>query len=312
MKGKEIAILFFIISVLVFYIFSEKKEKVHYTLPEIGTFKKDDISKLILKKKDREILLIKKNDRWYVGEKRYPADKTKVNRMLETLSELTLTALVSESGNYTLYELDDEHRIDVSAYRGEKLLRKISIGKPAPSYRHTFVLIGDDKRVYHAKGNFRYEFDKDVAQLRDMIVLSFNEEITEVTFKKGKKELKIVRTEAPVSEEKEQEEKREKEKWQTEDGKIANSEIIREIIDTLSNLRCDKFIDDKKKEDFSSPVYEVILKGVNVYTISIFDKEKEENRYPAITSYSDYPFYLSEWKVKKIMKDFDEILKSSS
>jgi len=309
MKGKEIAILFFIISVLVFYIFSEKKEKLHYTLPEIGTLKKDDISKLILKKKDREVLLIKKNDRWYVGENRYPADKTKVNRMLETLSDLTLTALASESGNYTIYELDDEHRIEVSAYRGERLLRKVSIGKPAPSYRHTFVLIGDDKRVYHAKGNFRYEFDKDVTQLRDMIVLSFNEEITEVKFKKGKKELKVVRTEAPVSEEKGQEEK---EKWQTEDGKIANTEIIKEVIDTLSNLRCDKFIDDKKKEDFKSPVYEVTLKGVNTYTISIFNKEKGENRYPAVSSYSEYPFYISEWKAKKIMKDFSKILKPSS
>ena len=53
MKGKkEIAILFFLIVVLVFYISSRKGEKTHYKLPEPGQMQKDEITKRSIKMKD--------------------------------------------------------------------------------------------------------------------------------------------------------------------------------------------------------------------------------------------------------------------
>jgi len=306
MRAKEIAILFFIISVLVFYIFSEKSEKVHYHLPQLKSIRGEDISRLVLKKGDREVILVKKNDRWYLADKGYPADRAKVDRMINTLAEITLTALVSESGNYTIYELDEDHRIDVTAYIGEEIVRRIAIGKPAPSYKHTFVLVGDDRRVYHASGNFRYDFDRDADSLRDMTVMRIKEDISEIHLKSSAGELKLVRTEAPVSEEKSHQ--GQEEKWQADDGRVASTEKVREIIDTLSNLRCDKFIEERQKDEFKSPVYVITLKGVNTYILSIFSKEKDTGKYPAVASSSDYPFYLSEWKAGKLMKDFKEIL----
>ncbi|MBW1691689.1 MAG: DUF4340 domain-containing protein [Deltaproteobacteria bacterium] len=70
--------------------------------------------------------------------------------------------MVSESRDYSRYQLDDEHKITVKAYIGEKLTRELDVGKAAPSYRHTFVRLKENEFVYHARENFRNAFDLSV------------------------------------------------------------------------------------------------------------------------------------------------------
>ena len=307
-KGKkEIAILFFVIAVLVFYISSQKSEKTHYELPDIQKIRTGDITKISLKKKGSEIVLAKENDKWIINDRKYPADNAVIENMLNAISDLTLTALASESGNYAIYELDNENKIEVEAYKNSDLLRKINVGKITPTYKQTFVMLDNDPRVYHAKGDLRREFDRTVSELRDKKVMAFNkDDITEVVLKKGKDEITIVRATAPVSvdvtEKKEKQEKpgESSPKWTTSDGKAVKGDEVNDIIDTLSGFLCDEFVEDKTKEDFKSPVFTVVLKGINTYTISFF--KKIENRYPAISSESEYPFLVSEWKANKIMK----------
>ena len=62
--------------------------------------------------------------------------------MLSAIENLTLTALVSESKNYNLYDLNEEKRINVKAWQGENLKRDVDLGKTASSFRHTFVKTG--------------------------------------------------------------------------------------------------------------------------------------------------------------------------
>ena len=306
---KEIAILFFIIVVLFFYIYSEKGEKTHYQLPDIETVNAEDISKISISGKDSNIILIKGDDGWFIAPQNYPADETTVNNIIRTISELKLTALVSESKNYSIYELDKDNSIEVESYAGDKILRKISIGKPASSYRHTFVMLGDDHRVYHAEGNMKNEFNKTVSDLRDKLVMKFSDEIAEVTMKKGGDELTVIRTTPPASVDITDKDLKagveDVTKWIAADGSPVKAEDIDEIITSLSNFQCDEFIEDRKKDDFKSPLFKLRLKGINTYTISLF--EKQDDQYPAISSESEYPFFISEWKAKKIMKEFDSL-----
>ena len=69
MKGKkEIAILFFIMAVLVFYIKSEKGDKTTYQLPDITKIETGDISRLTIQNKGSDVELIKGKRyvaRWY-------------------------------------------------------------------------------------------------------------------------------------------------------------------------------------------------------------------------------------------------------
>jgi len=309
--GKEMAILIFVIAVLVFYITSEKGDKTHYELPAIEALNRDDISGIKLLRDDSEILMIRKNDTWLAGPREYPADTSLITKMLDTVSGIRLTALASESRNYALYELDAKKQIVVEVLKGDSLLRKLTIGKPASSYNQTFVLLDDDYRVYHAEGNIRNEFDKSLNDLRDKKVLTIQEEISQVTIRKGNDELNLVRAVAPVSVDVSEENKQQKSddrgpQWTTADGKPVKSGEVDDILKTLSSLVCDSFIEEKSKEDLLSPVYTVTVQGSKTYSLSFF--EKEDDKYPALSSESAYPFLLSSWKADKIMKDPEKLL----
>lgn len=307
---KEYAILLFIIAVLVFYISTERSDRTNYTLPEVRQIQKADISKIDISTKGAEVVLVKEGEGWSVGPERYPASHSAVEKMIAGITDLKLTALVSESENYPFYELDEDHAIMVNVFKGDESLLRITIGKPASSYRHTFVLLGDDHHVYHAEGNLRSEFKKTVADLRDRQVLKISDEITEITLKKGSDTVTIVKEAVPEPENAAEQVDKEAAsarsvRWITADGKPVKQNDIDEIVSTLSHLDCDAFIDDRNRDDFTSPVYTVTLKGSTVYSLALF--EKKDNRYPAVSSQSDYPFFLSEWKADRIMKDLSSL-----
>jgi hypothetical protein len=310
MKGKEIAILIFIIVVLVFYIYSEKGEKTHYEMPDMAKIEADEISKLQIKKKDSEIVLVRDGGKWFVGTEKFPADSSIVSGILKKVSGVSLTALASESKNYSIYELDDDKRIDVEAYKSGDVVRKIGVGKTASSYRHTFVMIDSDYRVFHATGNLKSDFNKSLSDLRDKNVMSIEEEITGLMLNKGNEALTLVKTSEPVSvditEKKEEQAVAEEPKWTTSDGKDVKAEEVDGLIKNLSSLSCNEFIEGKTKADFHSPVFTVTLSGINTYTVSIF--EKKDNQYPAVTSQSDYPCLIAEFKADSIMKNFGSLV----
>jgi hypothetical protein len=308
---KEFAVLFFLIVVLAYYISSERSDRTHYDLPEVRMIQKADISKINIRKKDSDVVLIREGDGWLVGPNGYPASDSEVEKTINRITGLKLTAMVSESKNYPLYELDEEHGIEVEAFRGDESILKVLVGKPASSYRHTFVLLGDDHRVYHADGNFKTEFNKTVSDLRDKKVMKISDEIMELTLKKGKDELTLIRETAPVSvdvtdrEGEGEPEQAAPPPWIIPGGKPVKQQEVNEIVSTLSDLDCDNFIEDKSRDDYKSPVYTVTLKGINSYSVSLF--EKKEGQHSAISSQSDYPFLLSEWKAGKIMKDLNSL-----
>ena len=205
-----------------------------------------------------------------------------------------------------IYELDEKGSVQVELYQGNERARKITLGKSTPTQQQTFVMIDDDHRVYHSKGAIRRDLDRTVSDLRDKKVMSFNDEISEIILKNGDETMTIVREAAPVSvdvtENKDQEPSAGPvmPKWISADNKTLKDEEIDSIVEALSNYMCDEFIEDKTKEDFKTPIFTATLKGMSTYTISFF--EERDGRYPAVSSASEYPFLVSEWKADKIMK----------
>jgi hypothetical protein len=98
--------------------------------------------------------------------------------------------------------------------------------------------------------------------------------------------------------------------WETADGKKADNTKLDRLLTTLSNLKCETFINDMKKQGFMDPIHTVQLKGVEEHTLSIFAKtQKDAKNYPAVSSGNDYPFLLPERQVDNLTKDPDEFLK---
>jgi hypothetical protein len=317
---KEYGILIAIIIALLLYLFVRNPDRTHYRLPEIPEVSKADISKIEISKKDSSIVLKKREQSWHIASREYRADSNKVKNMLDTIEKLVLTALVSESKNYDRYDLTDDKKITVRAWSGDKLSREFEVGKPATSYRHTFVKLTGDDRVYHARENFRSRFDQTVDTLRDKTVLSFDKiDIQEIVISKGDQSMTFARAQIPAKVNTTKETQAESPPstktasvWQNDVGKNGDESKLNSLLSALSNLSCETYIDGKKKEDFIDPIYTVQLKGAQSYSLSLFaKKEKDTKSYPAISSESNYPFLLRESQGDSIMKKPDELLKKA-
>ena len=314
---KEYSILVAVMVALVLYLVLREQEKTHYRLPELSRLAGTEISKIEISRAEGSISLMKKDNRWYIDPRRIPADSRRIKEMLGAIEKLTLTALVSESKNYSRYDLSDDKKLTVRAWAGDNLMREFVVGKTAPSFRHTFVKLAGDDRVYHAQGNFRDKFDRTAEDLSDRTVLSFDHtQIQEITIVKGQQSMRFFGELLPMEASKAQEpdaEKRPPPKpeivWKNAEGKKGDTSKLTRLIITLSNLRCEKYTEGSEKDDYTDPIYIITLKSTEEYTLSIFARKDEGAKsYPAISSQSDFPFLVSERQAGKIMEEPDELL----
>lgn len=311
---KEYLILILVIAALSAYLLMRSSDRAFYELPAIAAIEQSQITKIQISKGSLSIVLNRKDNKWYLEPHGYVADTKKVKDMLDTFGGFTLTTLVSESKDYGRYELNDEKRITVKAWQQEDLKRHFDVGKPASSFRHTFVRLDGDDRVFHARDNFRSKFDLTKENLRDKNVLSFKPaDIHEIQITKDKTSLKLVRSQVPATSQPEKSDTTPqvalKFEWQSSDGTKANEPILNRLVTTLSNLNCTTYINGRGKETFSSPIYSVKLTGGQDYQLNIFAKlQKDDENYPAISSASEDPFFLSGSQAQQIMKDPPEFL----
>ena len=316
---KEILILAAIIIGLVVYLVARKQDRALYELPKLPQVSGSEITRIEING-PRETLELKRVDRdWTVGDKNYPAANSKVQQMIETIEGLTLTELISTSGDIARYDLTEDKKIRIRAWTGDTLQRDFEIGKTAPSFRHTFVRIAGNANVYNARDNFRNKFDQEMADLRDKQVLSFPvSEIQQIELTAGADSLQLERKEKELEKSDQQQAKeaatapvKAEMIWQTLQGIAADQARIDRLLTTLSQLNCDSYVADRSKADFSAPVYQIRINGSQEYTLAIFDKlSKDDDKTPSISSQNAYPFYLPEWQIKNLTPELKELLQT--
>jgi len=317
---KEIFILAAIIIGLSIYLVARKPDRALYELPKLPPVSGSEITRIEIGGPRANLVLSRSNNDWIVGDEKYPAAKSKVQQMIDTIEGLTLTELISTTGDTTRYDLTADKKIRVKAWAGDTLQREFEIGKTAPSFRHTFVRIAENPNVYNARDNFRSKFDQELADLRDNQVLSFPvSEIRQVRVTRGAGSLLLERKEgaleqsgAPQAEETAAAPVKAEMVWQTSEGAKANQARLDSFLTTLSQLACDSYVVDRGKKDFSAPIYQIRVTGSQDYELAIFDKLGEDaDKHPAISSQNDFPFFLPDWQVKNLMPEFTDLLQDS-
>jgi hypothetical protein len=312
----EYIILGAVIVALLLYLVLRNPNRINYQLPGLPSIDRAEISRIDIIKAGQTIRLEQKNSLWLIQPQGFSADPVKINAIVDAVFNLNLTALVSESGNYSPYGLDKENEIVVKAYKNERLLREFSVGNVASTYNHTYVKLGNDSRVFHARSSFRSDFDQKVDNLRDKTVLQFDKnEISALEISSAAEKILFTKNLKPV-EVKADEKKPEDQAlpqgeaaWLMADGKPGNSSELNGIIEQTSQLTCEQFIDGKTKDDFKEPIYTVLLKGHKDFRLAIYPKAEKEISYAAVSSESIYPFLLSSYKAESIMKK-PELLKN--
>ncbi|MDM8537898.1 DUF4340 domain-containing protein, partial [Desulfobacterales bacterium HSG17] len=163
---KEYLILIAIIIFASSYLLLHKENQNNYTLPKIKKIDTSKITGIIIKRKQETIKFIKEGDNWVITDKEIPADKVAVQDMLDMFTTFQLTALVSEKNDLQRYELDEKKGVHVKLLENSNTVFELTIGKLAPSYNHTFVMVANDINIYHASGSFRGDFNKTVDEFK--------------------------------------------------------------------------------------------------------------------------------------------------
>lgn len=311
----EYVILVMVIGLLSLYLLLHKTDKTNYRLPVLPPLASEDISKIEIVKPNATIALTKTGERWKIAPQGYPVTPSRIDDMLNIIKALTLTAMVSESKNYERYDLNDEKRLQVRAWAGDVLKREFDIGKTASSYRHTFVKIAGDDRVYHARENFRGKFDQTVDGLHDKQVLTFEADTVQtIRLVQGETLTVITRSQAPADvkpagqDQKAPADQTAEPLWQTSAGVKLDPVKIKSLLNTLARLNCDKYLYDRAKNDLKNPIFTVVLQGLQEYTLSLFRRpDQEAGPYPAVSSENETPFLLPERLVKGFMVPIDEL-----
>ncbi|MFH1756165.1 MAG: DUF4340 domain-containing protein [Candidatus Latescibacterota bacterium] len=309
---KEFIVLAVIVAALLLYILFKNSDKTHYTLPALAKIAKNDISKLVIERSGGTLIVEGQGSEWKIQPQGYPADQTAVDRMLDAMEGFELGTLVSESENYHQFDLTEDKKIALQVFGGEQSLRKLDVGKTASTYQHTFVRIDGDHRVYQAGGNIRQPFDVDMEKLRDKVVAQVERDfVTALTIKSVDDSLTVEKYEAPPIPQPGAEEDSvaalPRPVWSAIDGRAGDENVINGIIGALASLRCVGFIEGKSKEDFADPLCTITLHGTAAVTVQIFAKQPD-NKYPAVSSQSDYPFFLTEGVVNRLKKAPNELL----
>ncbi|MFC2166390.1 DUF4340 domain-containing protein [Acidobacteriota bacterium] len=314
---KEYWVLFGVIVVLLVVLLSSgRRNKMSYRVPDLARVSEENITKIEISSAGETTVLSGKDSSWTILPQEYKADLDKISSMLSIIANLTLTELAAETKDYQRYELDSAKKITVNAYSGDDLVRTFDVGKVSSTYRHTFVRVGEDSRVYVARESFRSTFEVESGDLRDKTVMTFDQnEVTAILIEQENSTLNFSKTmipaEAPsleATEETAAQPTEGQEAWQTEDGTTGSKTDIDSIVSQMADLKCDSYIEGKSKDDFTDPIYSVKITGGKDYILQIFAKSEDEDNYPAVTSESPYAVFLPSWKADSIMKKADVLV----
>jgi len=321
---KEYIFIALAIVLLVGYLSVRETDRTEYQLPAIAKVSASDITRIEIVRLEGTVVLEKKDTAWRIQPQDYLADSGKVNAMLDNLEKLSLTALVSESKSWSRYDLESDKAIRVKAWAGDGLKRDIQIGKPAPTFQHTFVRVGDEPEVYHAQQNLKTAFDQTTDKLRDKTVLAFNlEEVKEIAITREGKQTVICKSEiepppvAPATAPTDGTSpvdgtppasatavKPSETQWITDQGKPADLSKINRLLSTLSHLSCESYLEGKNISELLNPIGGIVIKGKKDYTLTLYAKiEKDATVYLASSSETGSVFTLSDRQAEPLTAD---------
>jgi len=325
---KEYIILSMVIVLLAAYLVLHDSNRSRYELPTVPVAAEKELTKIEIKQADKTLTVTRKANDWTVGDQAWPADAQKVNAITAAISKLRLTALVSTAKVYERYDLTDDKKITVTAWVGDKVLLTFDIGKAADTYQHTFVMLPGDSNVYHAMNNFRKTFETSADDLRDKQVIAVSvAEIKDIKLASEGKTITLSRMEEPVAEEKKKSAETEKPAdpaagpakdleiteprmqtvWKNESGESVDKAVVERFLSNFSDMKCESYLNDIKKEDLMAPIVDITLSGdKKSYAVSVF--EKKDGKYSGVSSENAYPFQLREYVVDGINKEIKTLM----
>ncbi|MCP4119883.1 MAG: DUF4340 domain-containing protein [Desulfobacteraceae bacterium] len=296
---KEYLILGIVIVALSCYLVFHSEEKTNYKLPEFSKVAVETVTAIDIEKNKTTVTLAKEGEGWTVSDNRYPVDSDTMKELLDVIEDFQVTALVSQSRDLKRYELDPENAVKVTAKNGSEAVRTFEAGKVAPTYKHTFVKLDGENGVFHAPGNFRRYFDKDVEGFRSKKVFTLDRKaVTSLVVEKGdvKREFVLETKEGedgPPS-------------WKAGDDKAVDPDSVNALVSAVSDLECSSYAADAAKGE-DKPLFTLVVDDGEKETLSVYDKAENDD-YPGVSSGASDRFILASYQGNEIVSKIDAVL----
>ena len=173
---------------------SEYAKKVEAATPLFPNFNKESVTKIEITASGETTTLVKENNQWLVASmENYPADAEGVKDVLDKVTELKTTGLVSSNP-----EKQAQFEVDSSGARAKLLdasgnvRAHLFLGKNTPGYLSSYVRAADSNNVYVGKGYLEATFDKGTRTWKDRTIFSFNKgDVTHITIKSEGEEIEL-------------------------------------------------------------------------------------------------------------------------
>ena len=259
-----------------------------------------DPDKLTIENAGTLIELVKSDDGWTIGEKRYKADTNTIDGLVNAVKNIRVLDTVAQAGSDAVderYEIDKANAIVVKAYKGNELVRTLTIGKASSTGSQSYVTLDGKKDIYLVSGTLRDTFKKDVAALRSKVVYAVDtSDLTAVSESMGSTVLSIVKSGDPAA-------------W-TATGGAANvdAEKAASWAASLTRLNADSWLDDDFVLPPVSESVTVITAGGKAITVSVYKEgDGDEAKYYGTCSETPYKFSLSRYSAGKYLKTAADI-----
>lgn len=117
------------------------------------------------------------NGTWIIGDKKYVANESSVESIIETISSIRALDKVGSANSESAllrYDLTDGKKITLTAYKDGKALRTLEIGKEATASSQGYITVDGGKDIYLASGSLRFNLNKSVEELRSKVLWQIN------------------------------------------------------------------------------------------------------------------------------------------
>ncbi len=308
MKTKQLLILLGILVVLVVIVGlvenpfakSEYAKKMEAATLLFPNFNKENVVKIEITATGETTTLTNENNQWLVASMdNYPADSEGVADVLDKVTELKTTGLVSENP-----EKQAEFEVDSSGAEAKLLdangnvLAHLFLGKTTPGYLSSYVRAADSNRVYVGKGNLKATFDKGTRTWRDRTIFRFNKgDVTHLTIKSEEEQIEL-QMDAES-------------KWQMikPEAFPALEAELDALLDSLSELDTDDFAEatDLSEYELDPPKSSVLAKLNDGSTKLLLIGKEEGGKHYVKREDKDPVFMLFQYKINQLLKKSDDL-----
>lgn len=293
---KEYVLLLLVIIGIGLYLMLRPSDGVQYELPELAALNTRNVDTVRISSANSSLSLRRSNETWKIADKGYEADGDRVQELLDQVADLDISALVSQSGDYTRYHLDPERRIRVEARGDGETLRELILGKSAGEVANTYIKLPGDENIYMAESDLRGSFDVTTGDLRDKTVFRVaRDAVRSVRLSSVNGSRRIRRAEAEES----GTNGTDASAWTDRQGDRVGSKKVQKLLRSLETVTCREYTESLSRNGTG---YRIEVTTDSTHRLRLFEPEGDSaTAYEGESSQARDPFVLPGYKGRGVV-----------